>query len=150
MKNRIYLFEWSRKSVMSWVILLATGCPYAHAAVEVDGVLYDASETRGTFDRADRARFIGRQCLVCEVDGDLSGWLQAMDGKRYDYRGVLGWLVCRWWRRGCGAKQQFYCFESANEALRFLKRKHVPEGAVSGCDLLDVMPGAPRYQRFGG
>ena len=149
MKNRIYLFEWSRSRFMSWVILLATGCPYAHAAVEVGGVLYDASESRGTFDRADRSRFIGRPCLVVEVDGDLSDWLREMDGKQYDYTGVGGWLLCRFWRRGCGDTNKFYCFEAANAALKHLGRKHCT-GAVSGCDLLGVLPGAPRYKRFGG
>ncbi|WP_287602726.1 hypothetical protein [Thiothrix sp.] len=150
MRNKIALFEFTPRSAVAWLILAVTGCPLTHAAVQVDGVWYDSSETRGTFDRADLSRLAGRPCQVCEFDGNLSGWLRDMRGKRYDYRGVAGWLICRFTGRGCGDMNKFYCFESALSALSAAGHARAVSGAITGCHVRRALPGAPRYKIFDG
>jgi len=145
---RVAVFEWNPKNLLSWLIALATGCRFSHAAIEIEGVWYDASESRGSFDRADLGRLRGRLCRVAAFEGDLSEWLTAMRGRQYDYAGVAGWLVCRFVRRGCGHSQRVYCFEAVNAALAAAGRVSCATAAVSGCDLLGVLPGGVRFGRF--
>lgn len=149
MKNRIALFEWTPRSAMAWIILIATGCQFSHAAIEINGTWHDASESRGTFSPADITRLQGRPCQICDFDGDLAEWLQTMRGKRYDYKGAIGWLLCRWLKRGCGDKHKFYCFEAANGALQAAGYRGASQAALSGCDLRNALPAAPRYKIFG-
>ena len=134
---------------MAWIILIATGCPLSHAAIEVNGVWYDASETRGTFDKANLQQLWKRPCQICEFDGDLSDWLRQMRGKHYDYHGVIGWLLCRWKNKACGDSNRFYCFEAANGALQAAGYRGASQAALSGCDLRRALPAAPRYKIFG-
>jgi hypothetical protein len=80
---------------------------------------------------------------------DMSQWLQQMSGKRYDYAEVINWLLCRYWRSGCGNARQFYCFEAANGALQAAGYRGANVKAISGCDLRTALPTAPRYKIFG-
>lgn len=149
MKNKIVLFEWTPRSAMAWIILIATGCPFSHAAIEINGKLYDASERRGTLAEADVERLRGRPCQVCEFEADLSQWLRKSIGKKYDYTGVLGWMACRFFNRACGNRHRFYCFETVNDAMKAAGFRGVRRKAVSGCDIRNALPGAPRYAVFG-
>ena len=146
---RIALFEWTPRSPMAWVILFGTGCIFSHVAIEVNGVWYDASETRGTFAEADVISLAGRPCQLAEIRGDASLWLKRMHGKHYDYRGVAGWIACRLFNAGCGSNHRFYCFEAANDLLKSLGLRGVKRRAVSGCDIRSALPVNTRFWKFG-
>lgn len=125
--NKLYLFY--PTSLIGFLICLVTRSPYAHAAVMVDGVLYDASENRHTFDRSDiDPRQRGH--ISIEFAGDLRPWLENMMGRRYDWRGVIMWLF------GKGDDDRVYCFEAAWHALHTagVVSGHQPK-RLSGSDL---------------
>lgn len=135
-QNKIYLFK--PRGILGEIITLVTRCEYSHSAVEVDGVLYDASETRGEFGRSDPDIFSGswfrprRKYVVVEFSGDMSPWLDFMAGAQYDWKGVLGWIF------RANDITKFYCFEATWAALKFAgitKTETMPD-RLSGCDLL--------------
>lgn len=132
---RIILLKFSPKSLISWLIALATQSQFTHAAIQCvrTGVICDSSELRGSFDVASPAGFVGRDAWVIEFEGDLRNWFMQMQGVQYDYAGVLGWMRCKWFSKWCGQKGKFYCFEAALFALT----GNVPDKAVSGFDVLE-------------
>ena len=73
-----------------------------------------------------------------------------MRGKKYDYAGVTGWLVCKFLKRACGYSGRVYCFEAADSALKAAGYRGSSSAALSGCDVRKALPGAPRYQIFTG
>lgn len=106
--NKLYLFK--PTSLLGYVICLVTGSPYSHAAIEYDGVLYDSSETRGGFARS-QIDVTTRDHVAYGFEGDLSGWFDRMEYKKYDWVGALGWMF------KCDNPNRFYCFETAWAAL---------------------------------
>lgn len=126
--NKLYLFY--PATLIGWLISLVTRSPFCHAAIEVDGVLYDSSENRATFgvSTIDPSK---RRHISLTFGGDLGGWLRYMQGKEYDWAGVLGWLF------RADSKRRFYCFEAAWMALRHVGvvRGGLPT-QLSGSDLL--------------
>ena len=109
----------------------------------------------------DVALYADRMCYVVEFQGNVLGRITNMIGKRYDFRGVALWLLCRWsaplrrrgWRvfRGswaCGDNGRPFCFELGYLAMT----GEQPQDAVSGKDLrkMAVQRGfTVRYMRFG-
>ncbi len=116
MTTKIYLFYPS--SLKGYFICLVTLSRFSHAAVEVRGVLYDSSESRGYFGES-QIDTSTRRYEVWELEGSLIRWRVSMRGKKYDWKGVIGWIF------GAGSKNKFYCFETAWSALAVLG--HVPE-----------------------
>jgi len=143
--NKLYLFY--PNSLIGFIISLVTRSPFAHAAIEYCGVLYDASETRGNFARST-IDLSQRAHLCLEFPGDLSTWVleMTMPPKKYDWIGVLGWLF------SANDRSKFHCFEAAWSALhavgiatpinrspRLHQRRDDPPGHLSGSDLLTMM-----------
>lgn len=106
--NTLYLFY--PNSLIGWIICLITRTPYAHTAISVNGVLWDSSESRGDFNRStiDLSK---RKHVAIRFKGDLTGWLEKMQGTKYDWLGVFGWLF-RW-----NTPNKYFCFEASWEAL---------------------------------
>lgn len=117
--NRIALFMGSPRSLTGVLINLVTNCPYSHAAIEVDGTWYHASEKLGCFGVVDIESFSDRRCVIYEFEGNLSDWVEIMNGKKYDWRGIFGWAMYSVGlnRMSSGNPKQFYCFEAAINAL---------------------------------
>lgn len=126
--NKLYLFY--PDGAVGRLIKHVTGSPFSHAAIEYNGVIYDASEERGDFN-VSHIKPETRKHIVIEFAGDLSGWLARMTGKKYDWPGVLGWVFA------ANSKKRVYCFEAAWQAL---KDAGVVSGVqprrLSGSDLL--------------
>lgn len=144
---QIILFEMTASRGTSWLIAAVTRSMITHAAVVIDGKCFDASESRGDVDEMDVSLHADRMCYVIDADVNQLDLFKHL-GKRYDWHGVFGWLVCRYLKKACGKDQSFYCFEFAHLALT----GDMPEGAVSGRDLINIahefdMP--VRYVRFG-
>ena len=117
---KLALFHGSSRSITSLLISYTTQCTYTHAAIEIDGQWWHSSEKLGCFGKLDPANFNHRQCTVYEFEGDLSDWLKNMQGKRYGWRGIVGWtLYAMGIRRGVikGHAQHYYCFMAALKAL---------------------------------
>jgi len=145
--GQIVLFEMTPSRVTSWLIASATRSMITHAAVGVNGQWFDASEHRGDVAEMDASLHADRMCYVIDADVNQLDLIKQL-GKRYDWQGVFGWLVCRYLKKVCGKDQNFYCFEFAYRALT----GNSPKGAVSGKDLVTLaqefdMP--VRYVRFG-
>lgn len=125
--NKLYLFY--PDSLLGKIITFITKCPYSHSAVEVDGVLYDSSESRGDFN-ISHINPSDREHKVYEFEGDLSEWVLFMSNSVYDWKGVIGWLF-NW-----NTVNKFYCFEASWMALHFAG---IVEGQqpskLSGCAL---------------
>lgn len=115
--NKIYLYK--PNSFWGRVITFVTRSPYSHTAVEINGIVYDSSETRGTFAQSDIIPQT-REHDVFVFDGDLTVWLWTMKGKKYDWQGVWGYIF------GINNKNKFYCFETSYSALMFLEIAKAP------------------------
>lgn len=129
--NRVLLFKPSTFSgrVICWV----TNSDFSHAAVEVDGVLYDSSESRGTFGVSSIDPSV-REHIAYEFTGDLSSWVHSMKGKEYDWRGVIGWIFSR------NDRKKFYCFETAWSALVHSEVIFTPQpDRVSGTHIVNAL-----------
>lgn len=139
--NKLYLFY--PTSLIGLIICLVTRSPYAHAAIEMGGVLYDASEHRGSFGRSD-IDVTKRGHIWIEFSGDLSPWLMRLTGSKYDWLGVFGWL----WKRNRPGR--FYCFEAAWQALYEVGIVSGSQPArLSGSDLLEIAANHHRDQGRG-
>lgn len=130
-QNKLYLFY--PVSIIGFIISLVTRSPFSHAAIEYNGVLYDSSESRGSFGVSDFDPS-KRPHVVFRFYGNLQPWLDHMTGRKYDWKGVLLWVIKR------NHRDKFYCFEAAWAAL---KVAGVVEGdqpkRLSGSDLMLVM-----------
>ncbi len=145
--GQIVLFEMKPSRGTSWLIAAVTRSMITHAAVGVSGKWFDASESRGDVAEMDADLHTDRMCYVIDADVNQLDLFKQL-GKKYDWTGVFGWLLCRYWHKACGKDQRFYCFEFAYRAMT----GNSPEGAVSGKDLVELahdyeMP--VRYIRFG-
>lgn len=143
--NKLVLFTGAFRSWTGFVIAVVTGCEFVHAAVQVGqtGEWWHSSERLGRFDRLQLDDYANRYCVVIEFEGDLSKWLNRMQGTCYDWKGVLGWVL------QANNAQKFYCFEAALEALKACNLGLNLESPVSGCDLLTAVRKVPkRYGRF--
>ena len=143
-RNKIALFTGAFRSKTGLLIALATRCEFVHAAVYVaaDNSWYHSSESIGRFDKLNRDDYQARYCIAFEFSGDLSGWVKKMQGKRYDWRGVLGWLV------RLNNPERFYCFEAAQDALRYAEYTRKNFSRLSGCDIRDMAKSPVFYGRF--
>ena len=145
--GRIALF----KMTGSWVSLMiaaATRSSITHCAVEYDGVWYDASESRGDFNKTDVSKHIYRNCYIIERVGITDNFLPQLEGKKYDFAGVGTWLLSRALGRSVAGNENPYCFEAGYFALT----GGMPSTAVSGKDLLNLAENhqlAVSYGRFG-
>lgn len=158
----IALFYVQPTSVTSLGIALGTLCLFTHCAVEVDGVWYDASESRGDFGRIDLDRNINRRCVIIRRVALPTNFLELLKGMRYDFSGVAKWLPQRLYCSLCnflsGRFGQFsseivtdenpYCFEVGHLAIT----GGWNSSPVSGCDIRNLAENkllSIHYGRFG-
>lgn len=132
--NKIALFTATPRSATALLIAAATNCPVSHAAVQVGGDWYHASESTGKFSKLDISKMKGRHCAVYVFDGDLSEWLKQMDGMAYDWKGIFGWgmKLIGFNQYAKGNPRKFYCFEAALDALRCARGEKLGDKRHSG------------------
>lgn len=145
-KFGVYLFE--PNGFLGWLITLITGCKYSHSAVSVifeDGqeVIYDASETRGDFNIADDDKYLFkgwckpyRKYIYYEFDGDITPVIDSLRGKKYDWKGVLGWLF------KSNDKSKFYCFE-----VNWLVFEYYENGTIDNVEYPEFLNGCTIEER---
>lgn len=132
--NKIALFTATPSSATALIIAATTQCPFSHAAVCIDGQWYHSSESTGGFGPMEPADFANRHATVYEFEGDLSEWLEKMKGKQYDWRGIAGWVMKSVGlnKHSHGNPKQFYCFETALDALITARRHALWNKRYSG------------------
>lgn len=132
--NKIALFTATPRSATALLIAAATNCPISHAAVQVGGTWYHASESTGKFSKVDIATMKNRHCAVYVFDGDLSPWLEKMAGAEYDWKGIFGWCmkIIGFNKYSCGNPRKFYCFEAALDALKHARSECLGDKRYSG------------------
>ena len=128
--NKVYLYK--PKSFIGYLITWVTKAPYSHAAIEIDNILYDSSETRGNFGKSEIINK-NRKFICYEVEGDLSVWLESMKGKKYDWSGVIGWIF------NVNDRDRFYCFEAVYDALAYLGLTEYTTDRVSSKDIIKIL-----------
>jgi len=138
-KNAIVLFDFNLRSLASLLIALVTKSRWSHAAVLVDGVLYDASETREKFGRSDIKLDSTRGCTIWHLPDDCTGalthWVGCNTHRRYDWPGVILWVL------GVHRPDRWYCFEAAMAALHYagIVKKVECKGSISANDLNETL-----------
>jgi len=147
---RIILFK-KHSSFISKAIAKVTGCDITHSGVLYDGDIYDASELRGDFGRAKLKKLKNRKVEVYHLgasEQQLQTWLMKHHGKKYDYAGVLQWLlfICfgqffKGYR--LNQRSRVYCFEATANLVTRVTRVKFPAN-VSGCHLRRTL-GKPEY-----
>ena len=111
MTCHVVLFEGSWRSLTGVLIMVVTRSRYSHAAVNLNGRMVDASESRGNvgettaLDLAPRRRV--RAFEVDLRDPVHRNFITQHLGAEYDWAGVLGWLF------RANSRRRFYCFEFA-------------------------------------
>lgn len=148
-RNAIAIFEANLRNPISTIISLITGSCWTHAAVCVEGIWYDSSESRGSFDKLDINEYSDRWCIVVDIDMDLSLWLNHMKGKKYNWKGILQFPFTFMFKRD---KSQFYCFQTAWDALWYsLYEEHFTPNRVSGDSLkyfiMEMTNSSFKYQK---
>lgn len=115
--NKIALFTVTPRSLTALLIAAVTRCPFTHAAICINGTWWHASETTGGFSKLNITDYADRHCTMFTFNGDLTQWVQGMNGKAYDWKGIAGWA-----KRALGMtykanSNKFYCFEAALAGL---------------------------------
>lgn len=119
MAVKIILFR-RQKTIISTCISIVTGSNITHSAVLYDGDLFDSSETRGKFGKAKIKKLRKRTVEVYHIgasDEQATAWLMKHHDKRYDYAGVLQWLLFyalgRYFEKyRLNSRKRIYCFEA--------------------------------------
>ncbi len=137
---KVILFE-KKNNFMSWIISFFTSCDITHAAVMIDGVVYDASESRGGVSKVGSIDvFGGRNVFLYDIDltdihlANARLFAHGTVGRKYDWHGVLGWVF-----GFKGKRKRFYCFEYVWECMRAAGVDIAPKHQISGCDLSAVL-----------
>ena len=145
-KFRQYLFE--PNGILGYLITIVTGCKYSHSAVGIlydDGSedIYDASEKRGDFAREDDLDYLfkgfckpTRKYVYYDFEGDATPVIESLEGKKYDWKGVFGWLF------KSQDKSKFYCFEVNWLALEFFTK-----GSLDNVEYPDFLSGCTVEER---
>jgi len=144
---RVALFEPDWKSPISMLIAIITKTPWTHAAFEIDGKWYDASESRGDFNEVDIKKSMrGRLAHVWRLGNRLAvrNLIEDHKGEPYDYKGVLGYI----WKKG--NDRRFYCFEAVMAASLLVKQPDVLPNLkrVNGLDILNLLGTPNEIKRF--
>jgi hypothetical protein len=115
MACRVVLLATSWAKPISILISASTGEQFSHAGIILpDQRVIDASETRGAIGIRQHGvhDWGSRNILVMDISTDVASDalvdLMAMDGLRYDWRGVFGWIFSK---RNLGLDSDWYCFE---------------------------------------
>lgn len=136
-KNAIAIFEADLTNIVSFSIAMITKTPWTHAAIRVDGIWYDSSETRGYFDELIVDDYENRWCIITEFDGDLTNWLSSMKGTKYNWKGVYQFPFYFLAKRN---ETEFYCFQAAWDAAWYsIYNEHFTPPKVSGESLKYLM-----------
>jgi len=135
---KIALFEPDWRSPKSLMISYLTKTPWSHAAVEIDGVWYDASESRGDFSQCDvKKKMKGRLAHVWRIGNRIAvrNKIEENLGTRYEYKGLLGYAL------SSKKDKRFYCFELAMVMALLVKEpKAIPMiEQINGLDILGLL-----------
>lgn len=151
MAVNIILFK-KDKGLISRCIAKITGSDFTHSAVLYDGQLYDASERRGKFGEANVKKLANRKIEVFNLgasDIQVEAWLVKHAHKRYDYSGVLQWLL--FWAFGgfinslkLSSRKKVYCFEATAALISRVIKLKFPENLHG--DHLKRTLGLPVYR----
>jgi hypothetical protein len=129
---KVHLFEGS--GVIGCLIRWRTWRKYAHAAIEIDGMLYEAVENpfpNGGVIKNDVSEswIPGRQkpslTLVSETLSDsnvqsMTNFLEECVGKKYDYWAVLAFISRR--KERISSKDKYFCSELVCEAFKWIDK----------------------------
>ena len=111
MTCHVVLFEGSWRSLTGVLIMCVTRSRYSHAAVNLNGRMVDASESRGNVGETTALDLApSRRVRAFEVDlrdPVHRNFIKQHMGAEYDWAGVLGWLF------RANSRRRFYCFEFA-------------------------------------
>jgi len=135
---KIALFEPNWDSFSSRLIAKTTKTPWSHAAVEIDGQWYDASETRGDFNKVDINKTMkGRLAHVWRIGNrkKVRKMIEENLGSEYDYKGIYKYFFKK------GVDRRFYCFEAAMVlALAVKEPEYEPKlKNVTGKDIVNLL-----------
>ena len=128
MTAKVFLFE-KDKSIISRAIAHVSGSPITHSAVYYEGAMFDSSEVRGKFGRADIKDHLDRKVRVHHIgvsDIQLAQWVVLNWGKKYDWRGIGGWVMYHLFKRWFtfsrnNSKSRVYCHEAVADLIRIVQ-----------------------------
>lgn len=128
MTVKVLLFE-KDSGLVSKAIAHISGSDITHSAVMYSGAMYDSSEVRGEFSRANPKDHMQRKVYVHHIgasDPQLFHWLLTNWGKKYDWKGIYGWVVYhmfkRWFKTGRNnSKNRVYCHEVVADLIRIVQ-----------------------------
>ena len=150
MAGSVVLFK-KDGGIISKLIAKVTGSDITHSAVLYEGQLFDASERRGNFGRANINKLKARDVEVYPLGASvqqLDVWLVLHNGKKYDYAGVLQWALYGFFGRffkghKLNQTKKVYCFEATAALLTKITGVKYPAN-ISGDHLRRTL-GSPIY-----
>jgi len=134
----VILFK-KESTLISRAIAKVTKCDITHSAVLFDGALFDASEIRGEFGRAKIKKLQNRKVEAYHLgasEAQVETWLVMNHGKKYDYSGVLQWLLFglfgRFFKKTrLNQRSKVYCFEATASLINKVTGLKYPQN-ISG------------------
>jgi uncharacterized protein YycO len=134
---RVVLFKYKWTSLISLLIGIITGSVYTHAGIIINGRVYEATETRGEVCDTGRLKdYKDREITVFDLpDPDMHGteWAKAQVGRKYDWKGVFGWVFKN------EDRKKFYCFEYVYFTIQKSGMSLPHLNRVSGNTILETM-----------
>lgn len=136
---KIVLFSTMYTSPFSILCSLVTGCSISHGGIIQDGVLYDATFTRGDFN-SSLLKDSNRQVTVYDFpDIDATDFINANLGVKYDTLGLLSYPLRIINKTLLNSETKMYCFEAVSRLLHeqgMLDSEY--HSHVSGRNLLNI------------
>ena len=131
---KVIICESKKGSWFSPLYSLAMGgqTAYPHGMIYNNGYIYDATFSRGKFDRAEKVRE-DRTLIVFDVDGDCQDWIDNHIGAKYDTLGVLLWGL------GIHVEHHFYCYEVIQRSLLSIGIDLGIKYRVNGSKIIDSL-----------
>ena len=114
----VYILLRASNGIVGNLISWQTRGPYCHAAIEVDGMIYEAGGGNG-LDPVKCYPSVGewdRYAVEVENPEKLIGWLRSQLGKPYDWRMVLRFVTRQQEARETSGK--WFCSELVFAALK--------------------------------
>lgn len=124
MACRVHILLYRGRGLLNALIRWQTRGAFAHAAIWVDGTVYESKQWKGVLKRkstpeddiaAQRfevAHLTGNDTAVAE----MVAWLEKHVGKPYDYLSVLRFLSRR--QESCASRGKWFCSELVFAALQ--------------------------------
>lgn len=143
----VHVFGAKFRSPFGLLCSIVTLSGYSHAAIEIEGKIYDTTFSRGKFAQSfDKNLFKGRSVLSfhCnDIDNEkVKKFVSKHYNRKYDTKGLLMWPT------GINDPKKWYCFEAVMECLRHCDKSIKAKNRYSALDIINYCKSKDYYMTW--